>query len=106
MTNRTNIIGGALLVASLLILGACEDPELARQREQRYNRMAVGTDTIPRFQITRVGVFRDDLAYRDVRGIYVLKDTTTGKEFVGVSGIGISEIGVHSAGKNQTRDER
>ncbi|QBX06614.1 hypothetical protein H1O16_gp201 [Burkholderia phage BcepSaruman] len=59
-----------------------------------------------RFQVARVGVFRDELAYGDKRGIYTFVDTKTGKEYVGVSGIGIAETGSHSSGKTQTQDER
>lgn len=59
-----------------------------------------------RFEIKRVGVIKDDLAYNDRRGIYILKDRATGKEFVGISGVGISELGTHSAGKTQVSDER
>ena len=60
----------------------------------------------PRFSVARVGIFVDDLAYNGRRGVYVVIDNKTGKEFVGVSGIGISEIGSHSTGKSTTRDER
>lgn len=49
-----------------------------------------------RFEISRVQVFKDDLAYDNQRAIYVLKDKQTGKEFVGISGIGISELGQHT----------
>lgn len=60
----------------------------------------------PRITVTRVGIFNDELAYSNKRGIYIIKDTTTGKEYVGVSGIGISELGMHRTGKTQTQDER
>lgn len=58
-----------------------------------YDRRA---KAVERFRVTRVGVFTDDLAYGDRRGIYLIVDTTTGREFVGVSGIGISDVGSHS----------
>ena len=59
-----------------------------------------------RFKVERIGVFADGLAYGDKRGIYVITDTKTGQEFVGISGIGISELGSHQAGKSSTSDER
>lgn len=63
-----------------------------------------------RFSVERVGVIEDDLAYSDRRGIYILTDQKTGKQYIGLSGIGISELGSHtqSAGKTTTRvsDER
>ncbi len=59
-----------------------------------------------RFQLTRVAVIEDDLAYYDRRAIYVLVDTKTGTEYVGISGVGISELGSHKSGKSHTTDER
>lgn len=56
-----------------------------------------------RFEITLASVVKDDLAYGNRRGIYILKDKQTGEEFVGISGVGISSLGKH--GKNN-RDER
>ncbi|RKP44747.1 hypothetical protein [Pararobbsia silviterrae] len=60
----------------------------------------------PRFSVARVGVFADGLAYGERRGIYVLEDSQTGKEYVGISGVGIAELGSHQVGKTQTEDER
>lgn len=63
-----------------------------------------------RFQVDRVAIFEDRLAYEDKRGIYIIRDVQTGKEYVGVSGVGISEIGSHlrSSGKHShtVQDER
>lgn len=59
-----------------------------------------------RFKVERVGVIDDDIAYGDRRGIYVITDRTTGKEYVGVSGVGVSELGSHQAGKTRVSDER
>lgn len=64
-------------------------------------------ETSSRFTVKRVGVFADDLAYNNRRGIYIVIDNETGDEYVGVSGVGISELGIHQAGKNdQMPDER
>lgn len=59
-----------------------------------------------RINVTFIGKFVDDLAYDNVRGIYIIKDNDTGKEFVGISGIGISELGSHASGKDRIKDER
>jgi hypothetical protein len=59
-----------------------------------------------RISVTRIGVADDPIAYGHRRGIYIITDSKTGKEFIGVSGIGISETGSHSNGKNQISDER
>lgn len=64
-----------------------------------------GTNT-SRVEVIRIGVFADDLAYGNRRGIYLIKDALTGKEYIGLSGIGIAEMGSHSTGKNTMRDER
>jgi len=59
-----------------------------------------------RFHIERVGVFKDQLAYGERRGIYVLTDATTGKQWIGISGIGVTELGSHMVGKASQDDER
>lgn len=62
-----------------------------------------------RVKVKRIGVFKDSLAYGEYRGIYVIEDTKTGKEFVGVSGVGVSELGTHGAGTKESprhSDER
>jgi len=54
--------------------------------------------------------FRDALAYDNWRGVYLIQDKQTGQEYIGISGIGISEISSHTqlVGKvqQQVRDER
>lgn len=40
-------------------------------------------------------VVLDPLAYNRTRGVYVLRDKQTGREWIGVSGIGLSELGSH-----------
>ena len=59
-----------------------------------------------RFIVNLVQVVDDPLAYNGKRGIYMIKDLSTEKEFVGVSGIGISELGSHNSGDDTVRDER
>ena len=59
-----------------------------------------------RVKVQRIGVFRDDAAYNNTRAIYVITDSKTGQEFIGISGVGIAETGSHPAGKTISRDER
>lgn len=68
--------------------------------------MKIQTLNETRFTVTRVGVFSDDMAYANKRGIYLIVDTATKKEYLGVSGIGISDLGVHKNGKDDVKDER
>ena len=88
----------ALAAVSLLIVGCSPEPDTPMAK--------VAPQDASRFSIERVGVIRDDLAYNDRRGIYVIIDRKTGCEYVGVSGVGISELGSHQAGKTYVSDER
>lgn len=94
------------IAMSALVLSACGPNPNMPMHEQTDSAKAVGINTNLRFRVERVGVFRDDLAYDAKRGIYVITDTKTGKEFVGISGVGISELGSHSSGKSRVSDER
>jgi len=65
------------------------------------------TDGEDRFTLVRVSEFRDSFAYDNRRAVYVVTDKQTGAQFVGVSGIEITEIARHSTGKNTSvEDER
>jgi hypothetical protein len=59
-----------------------------------------------RFTVSRVQDVRDNAAYTGYRSVYIIVDSETGKEFIGVSGIGISELGSHRSGKSTVMDER
>lgn len=59
-----------------------------------------------RVSVTRIGVIKDDLAYGKRRGIYLIRDSETEAEFIGISGIGISELGEHSVRNGSDADER
>ncbi len=85
-----------LLILCCLGLVACDDDKNVKSMNK------VSSD---RIQVTLISTVRDDLAYYDKRGVYLIKDTKTGQEYIGVSGIGISEIAKH--GKNNSiEDER
>ena len=59
-----------------------------------------------RFRVHLVQVFDDPLAYNGQRGVYIIRDELNRKEYVGLSGIGISELGSHSDGESNLSDER
>ena len=63
-----------------------------------------------RVQVRRLSVIEDTIAYGDRRGVYLITDTKTGREYIGVSGVGITETGSHDeySGKyhHQVEDER
>ena len=94
-----------ILAIAAIILAGCEyRPGYEQDVNQRPQDIAYQSNN--RFKVERVGVFADSLAYGDKRGIYVITDTETNQEFIGVSGVGISELASHQSGKTQMRDER
>ena len=95
-----------LIILAALALSACGPEANMQMREQSANANTVEISTNARVEVTRIGVFRDDLAYDDKRGVYLIVDQETGAEFIGISGIGISELGSHRAGKTHRSDER
>ena len=92
-----------IAMIALLVISGCEESQDSMQR-----RMAepIAYKSNGRFKVERVGVFFDTLAYNEKRGIYVITDTETNQEFVGVSGVGISELAAHQSGKIRQTDER
>lgn len=87
----------AILIATLALAGCNVTPDMSDAGDPT---MANAVSDGKRFRVERVEVFRDLLAYDDKRGIYIIRDKETGREYVGVSGIGITEIGSHSCGKS------
>ncbi len=88
----------------VLFVGCGTDPNMPMEVKDIPTIEAA--ESLHRFKITRMGVFPDSIAYNGKRGVYVIKDTHTGKEWVGVSGIGISDLGSHSDGEDIHTDER
>ncbi|MDH0348122.1 hypothetical protein [Aeromonas dhakensis] len=106
--NKQNRRGGfkaALLLAGLVLPG-CKPEANMPMYEQAVTPARAGAFPNNRFKVERVGLFKDDLAYDGRRGIYIITDTQTGQELVGLSGIGISELGSHKSGKAHHSDER
>ena len=99
------MIRSAVIIAALL-LSACGPNPNVPMYEQEARPEGMGINTNGRFKVERVGVFEDSLAYDDRRGVYVITDTKTGQEFVGVSGVGIADLGSHQSGKTHISDER
>ena len=96
------------LLAAATLLAACDKSPEAQLEEStaKAGRVLTVEANKGRFTVTRVDVVRDSIAYGDKRGVYVITDNKTGKEYVGVSGVGISETGAHSSGKTKVSDER
>lgn len=93
-----------LLVLYVVAMTACGPAPTMAAPEEAQSRTRAESE---RFVVERADVFRDALAYDGKRGIYVIRDKQTGREFIGVSGVGVAEIGSHSCGKScVAEDER
>lgn len=98
-----SILLAVALCFALLLASCSPDPDTP----MGVNSPAAAQNTAyGRIQIVRVGVIKDDLTYGARRGLYIITDTQTGKEYIGVSGVGISETGAHNTGKTRSSDER
>ena len=71
------------IIVSLLIVCGCDIPESTHKLNSKIDQ---------RFSVDVVAVFDDPLAYKSTRAVYVLKDKETNKEYIGISGVGISEV--------------
>ena len=93
-----------LFFLSVMVISCAPDPTL---QMGTIEESKVSQQDTERFEILRAEIFEDDLAYNHRRGIYLISDSVTGKQFIGISGIGIAELGNHySAGRTMQRDER
>lgn len=91
-------------VVAMVAIAACVKPTYNSVPMVDYSPVEQPLDQ--RVTITRLGVFKDELAYDNKRGIYLIVDTKTDIEYIGISGIGISEVGSHRSGKSTFEDER
>lgn len=90
-----------------LIFSGCDEEKRYPGVDGRYPvKNETVSDNSSDFLLIKKQTFYDESAYGNVRNVYILKDKVTGKEYIGVSGIGISERGSHSAGKTSVSDER
>lgn len=97
-----------ILLLFILIVG-CDNINMftdSKDTKQIYSRNNIVIQNQQRIIVTRIGVIHDNVAYDNIRGIYIITDTKTGKEYIGVSGIGITETGSHIVGKIIRSDER
>lgn len=79
----------ALSICALALFGC----ELSPDEQQRYYAPDVSVRSMNRFAVVRVGVFQDTISSGVMRGIYLITDRKTEREYLGVSGIGMSEVG-------------
>lgn len=109
--NYRKVYAGVLF---LFLIGIITTAFSGCGEENRYpgvdGRYPVKNETISDnssdFVLIKKQTFYDESAYGNVRNVYILKDRVNGKEYIGVSGIGISERGNHQQGKTSVPDER
>jgi hypothetical protein len=93
------------VIAMPAVLAGCDEgPPI--QSMAAHGAQEIQTKPQDRIQVELIGRFRDSLAYSSTRGIYVITDHKTGSEYIGISGVGITEVGSHLVGKVSTEDER
>lgn len=95
-----------VILLAALVLPGCQPEATMPMIEHTATPTQPGAFADNRFKVELVGTFKDRLAYDGQRGIYIITDTKTGQELVGLSGIGISELGSHKSGKAWHSDER
>ena len=91
------------ILLCLLFVGC--DPNVVN-KVLEPDTLGVKPSEITRYEIERVQIVYDDLAYEGRRGIYVIRDNETKREYLGVSGIGVTELGDHRVNKTNVSDER
>jgi len=95
-----------ILALMVLFVAGCDyTPDERAQMDQRDKSHSINLTNSDRITVTRLSVIDDNLAYLGKRATYSIKDTETGKEFIGVSGIGIVETSSHQSGKVRVEHE-
>lgn len=94
-----------IILAAALAMAGCGQRDPAYAEQEARMTPVNATNQPGRFIVSRAQIIADDLAYYDKRGVYIIKDTVTGKEYVGLSGVGIAELGSHRSGKATVRHE-
>ena len=105
---KTKILLTLGLASLALTISGCDDKSTRYQSvtEQIQQKQPKYESNTSEFELIKKQTFYDPDAYNRTRSVYVLKDKATGKEYIGVSGIGISERGSHTSGKSTIEDER
>lgn len=94
----------SIICLCLFVLAVCE-PSVSYQQYREGKQVDIQNQIEDRITVKRIAVMHDDIAYSDYRGVYLITDNKTGKEYIGLSGVGISESGSHQSGKASISDE-
>jgi len=98
----SHVLVGVFCMVLLAASDGCESPPDPTKTEVKEPGEAAGT----RVTVEKIGWFEDKSAYKGWRRIYLFTDTATGKQYLGVTGVGVSEAGQHKSGRQTVRDER
>lgn len=88
-----------ILMSLFLVSCGFQTTEDIKEDTQRDNLQRVSIGKNDRFKIERVSLVYDTESQTQTRGIYIITDKKNNKEYLGVSGIGISEL--YSCGKTK-----
>lgn len=80
-----------LILLSAFLLVACDGRPSPAVIDSTVSTVDTG-----RFQVNEMAKFIDLGAYNGSRKIFLITDKDSGKEFIGVSGVGISEVSTHT----------
>ena len=80
-----------LILLSAFLLVACDGKPAPATIDSKVSTVDTG-----RFQVNEMAKFSDSDACNGSRKIFLITDIDSGKEFICVSGVGISEVGTHT----------
>ena len=110
MRNRRGEVGPIEVLVALIIIGCFA--LMASIAWNAYSNLrtakpvVIAAEQSSRISVTEISRFEDSSAYRGYRKVFLFHDNTTGKEWIGVTGVGVSEVGSHQSGKMRAEDER
>ncbi len=91
-------------------LSPTEQKQVVAEHKQEKEVQRIQQHNASLIVVQKLSSFADGGAYNGWRSTYMITYTPTGERFIGVSGIGISELGSHTRPSGKTRvtegDER
>lgn len=94
-----------LIIAMTILLTGCVEKsaaQLDKESDLRKQSESIRTQNLERVKVIELSRFLDN--ENNYRTTYLITDTKTGKEFIGVSGVGIAETGTHLVGRTIVND--
>lgn len=89
MTPLKAILLILICISAVVAINGCDE---AKESYEPIKTQITSSSQDARFTLDRITIFKDELAYRERRAVYELKDSKTGKTYIGLSGVGIVEV--------------